>query len=319
MIKKLPIALLMGLAVGAHGAEITPYGSLRMALQNLDTDGGATDSLDIEDRLSRIGIKASTEFAEGVTIFGQIEYGLTEGGEFTQGADQSLRLALVGFKGDFGTLTIGSQTTLFHKMVRAAYFEDGNDSLRHGAIRDDDLVQYNRKIGALSFGAEVSFEDEDDEDINHYTAAVQYATDRFKLQAAVLKDNVGANTGTMTGVRAWGYMGPLTLSAFYHSSPDDFDLYAVGPGYVGASAAACNGQDRDTAGIYASYRAGKHQIHGRYAALDCDADSAEDSIKLEYVHHFNPKAAVWLAYEQISSEGAVAEPAIAELGLRYDF
>ncbi|MGH1484893.1 MAG: porin [Cellvibrionaceae bacterium] len=300
-------------------AETKVYGSLRLALQDLDTDGGTTDSLDIEDRLSRIGVKGSSKLNNGLTIFGQIEYGLSAGGEFTQGEDLGLRLATVGFKGDFGKVSIGSQTPLWHKMVRGAYFSDGNDSLRHGTIRDDDLVQYMGKNGGFSYGAEVSFEAEDDEDINHYTAGASYGNKKFKLQAAVLKDNLGDNTGTLTGIRAWAYLGPVTLSAFHHNSPDDFDLYGVGGGYASASTGACAGEDRDTTGIYGRYKTGSNQFHARFATLDCDSDSAEESIKLEYVKFLSKKTRIWLAYEEISSEGTVAEPTIAEIGLRHDF
>jgi predicted porin len=312
------IAVAGALATTA-AAETKVYGSLRFALQDLDTDGGATDSLDIEDRLSRIGVKGSSKLPNGISIFGQIEYGLSEGGEFAQGSDLGLRLATVGFKGDFGKVTIGSQTPLWHKMVRGAYFSDGNDSLRHGTIRDDDLVQYMGKSGGFSYGAEVSFEGEDDEDINHYTAGLSYGNKKFKLQAAALKDNLGDNTGTLVGVRAWAYLGPVTLSAFHHSSPDDFDLYGVGGGYVGATTAGCAGEDRDTTGIFGRYISGNNQFRARFATLDCDSDSAEESFKVSYAKQLSKKTRIWISYEDISSEGDIAEPSITEIGLRHDF
>lgn len=318
--KYIPMLFITGILSSNAFAEAEAYGSLRIALQDLDTDTNSdNDSLDIEDRLSRIGVKGSTDLSNGIKVFGQIEYGLSEGQELTQGSDLGLRLALAGFSGGFGKVTVGSQAPLWHKMVRVAYFEDGTDSLRHGAVRDDDLLQYMGKTGNFSYGAEVSFEGEDGEDINHYTVGAAYGNKLFKLQAAALKDNLGDENGTLAGIRGWLYLGSFTLSAFYHSSPEDFDLYGVGDGYIGASTGGCAGEDRDTAGIYGSYKFNSNQIHARFASLDCDSDSAEDSFKIEYVRTLSKKTRLWLAYEQISSEDAIAEPTMLELGLRHDF
>jgi predicted porin len=300
-------------------AETNIYGSVRAELQSLDTDGGTNDSLDIEDRTSRLGIKGSTEINDDLKIFGRIEYGLSAGGEFRQGEDLGLRQAHFGLKGDFGTLTIGSQTPLWHKMVRGAYMSDGNDSFRHGTVRDDDLIQYINTNEGLKLGVEVSVEDEDGEDINHSTLGAEYKNKSFKIQAAVVKDNVGTTNGTLIGVRGWLYLDAVTLSAFHHNSSDDFDLYGVGGGNVGASTGGCAGEDRTTTGLYGRYKTGSHQFHARFATLDCDSASAENSVKVEYVNKFTKQARVWASIEQISSATGIAEPSLAGAGVRYDF
>lgn len=331
-IKKLSLSVALGCVLTANSyADTTAYASLRFVVQNLDT-GGANDALDIEDRLSRFGIKASSTLDNGASIFGRIEYGVrTQFGEFVEGDEgANLRHAHVGFKGDFGKITLGTQTTLFHKFVRGSYFSDGLDSLRHGAIREEDLVQYTGKSGAFKYGIEASLNDETDgEDVNHYTTAASYGNKKVKIQVANIQDVAGTNQGDLTGVRGWAYFGPLTLSAFYHDSSEDFDtIFIAGTGSVTggnitSSAGinnACANQGRDTTGIYGSYKFGSNQIHARYANLECDGANGVDidSTKIEYVSFLSKKARVWLAYEDLSTNTGT-EPSLFEAGVRYDF
>ena len=314
-----PVLVLIVISAQVHAQEITPYGSLRLALQNLDSDENDDDALDIEDRFSRLGLTGTIDLTETTMLSGWIEYGLAESGELEQGGDTALRLAFLEFDGPLGNLRIGSQDLLWHRYVRGAYMSDALDSLRHGAIRDDDLVQYNYRFDRIRVGAELSFEGEDGEDINQGTAAIEYRDENYRLQAAIMRDNLGENTGTLAGVRGWIYSGQWAWSAFYHHSTDDFDLYFVSGGNVGAETASCGGEERDTAGIYGRYRSGQHQYHARIADFDCASDSAEQSYKFEYIYYLAEQARLWASFEQISSASGVPEPSIGEIGFRFDF
>ena len=313
------LAAVMLLPTPISAMDVTPYASLRLALQDLDSDDGSDDALDIEDRFSRVGINATTELTETIMLTGQIEYGLAESGELEQGSDTSLRHAYLEFSGDFGNVRIGSQDALWHRIVRGAYFSDSLDSLRHGAIRDDDLVQYLGQFEDFKLGGELSFEGEEGDDVNHATIGAEYKADQYKLQVALLEDNLGEDNGNLIGIRGWLMLDSWTWSAFWHSATDDFDLYEVSGGNVGAETESCNDQDRDTLGLYGSYRQEVHQYHARIAAFDCDADSAEHSYKFEYVNTITEQARLWASFEKISSDSGVPEPAIAEVGFRYDF
>ena len=313
------LLMLVFVSTFVHGDEVTPYGSIRFALQDLDTDEADNDALDIEDRFSRIGLTGNIELTDTTTLSGRIEYGLAESGELEQGGDAALRLAYLEFDGPLGNLRIGSQDLLWHRYVRGAYMSDALDSLRHGAIRDDDLVQYNYQFERIRVGAELSFEGEDGDDINQGTVAAEYRDEDYRLQAAILQDNLGDNTGTLAGLRGWIFLGDWSWSAFYHHSTDDFDLYFVSGGNVGAETASCGGEERDTAGIYGRYRSGQHQYHARVASFDCDADSAEQSYKFEYLYYLAEQARLWASFEQIRAASGVPEPSIGEIGFRFDF
>ncbi|MDO6806325.1 porin, partial [Wenyingzhuangia sp. 1_MG-2023] len=77
-----------------------------------------------DDELSRIGIKSSKKLDHGLTAVAQLEY---EVDHYHQKEGLSLRLGYVGIKGKFGELYHGSQTTVWHKFVRGAYFSNGSD------------------------------------------------------------------------------------------------------------------------------------------------------------------------------------------------
>lgn len=98
------IAGAMGFTATAQAAEVDYdlYGSLRAAAIS-EKD----QSLDIKDNSSRVGIKATTELDGGITGMAHLEFKTnTETANTGDG-----RLAYIGAKGDFGTVTMGRQWT----------------------------------------------------------------------------------------------------------------------------------------------------------------------------------------------------------------
>lgn len=319
--------------------EITTsfYGSLRLGLDYVDA-GTVDDAANGRDYLSRIGGKASVVLSDTLTGIGKVEYGMRgdDGVNFVQNEKAGLRQIYIGLKGDFGTVTFGSQTILWHKFVRDAYFSDGLDSLRQGAIRDDDFLQWEKSIGDWRFGAALQTEKQDGDSIDQYQLAAQYQTDDWKLQAAVASDQQGENKGSLYGVRAWYELtANITVSAFYHLAEADFDIYAgnssgnvrlkstAESGDVGG-VSACKGEDRSTTGLYGNWRLDKNQVHARYAINACESSGDVNSIKLEYVRHFSKSFRLWAAFEQLDSD-TMRMPTTGEdmselqLGGRFDF
>jgi predicted porin len=290
------------------------------------------------DFLSRIGAKASVYIADDLTGIAKIEYGLRgdDGVNFAQNQKPGLRQVYVGLKGDFGTVTFGSQTILWHKFVRGAYFSDGLDSLRQGAIRDDDFLQWERTSGNWRYGAALQTEKQDGDSFDQYQLAAQYSNGPVKLQAALAADQRGDNAGNLYGVRAWYKASDsVTLSAFYHLAEDNFDMYAgnssgnvrlkstAESGDIGG-VSGCKTEERSTAGVYGKWKVDKNQVHLRYAVNSCDLTGDVSSIKVEYVRYLSKKFRLWAAFEQLDSDDTrltttSEDMSELQLGARFDF
>lgn len=336
-------ACLVSLLMAASGAVIAEevntsfYGSLRLGADYVDA-GSVDDAANGRDYLSRIGAKASVKLTDTLTGIGKVEYGLRgdDGVNFAQNNKPGLRQVYVGVKGDFGTVTYGSQTILWHKFVRGAYFSDGLDSLRQGAIRDDDFLQWEKTSGNWRFGAALQTEKQDGDSFDQYQLAAQYKAGPIKLQAALAADQRGDNSGNLYGVRAWYDVAEnVTLSAFYHLAEEDFDMYAGNSagnvrlkstsesGNVGG-VTACTSEERSTSGLYAKWKAGKNQVHARYAINSCDVQGDVSSIKVEYIRYLSKSFRLWAAFEQLDSDesrlpSTGEDMSELQLGARFDF
>lgn len=323
--------------VAAGEVKTSFYGSLRLGMDYVDADT-ADDAANGRDFLSRIGAKASVEITDSLTGIGKVEYGLRgdDNVNFSQNNEAGMRQVYVGLKGDFGTVTYGSQTILWHKFVRSAYFSDGNDSLRQGAIRDDDFLQWERTSGNWRYGAALQTEKQDGDSFDQYQLAAQYSNGPVKLQAALAADQRGDNTGNLYGVRAWYKASDsVMLSAFYHLAEDDFDIYAgnssgnvrlkstTTSGDVGG-VTTCTTEERSTAGVYGKWRVDQNQLHLRYAVNACDLSGDVSSIKVEYVRYLSNKFRFWASFEQLDNDDSRV-PSTSEdmsevqLGARFDF
>ncbi|TWX71950.1 porin [Colwellia demingiae] len=333
----LNVLLLSCASANASDVESSFYGSLRLGADYVDS-GTSDDAANGRDYLSRVGVKAEVQLADGLTGVGKVEYGLRgdDGVNFNQNQKAGMRQIYVGLKGNFGTVTYGSQTIIWHQYVRSAYFSDGLDSLRQGAIRDDDMLQWQKTYNNWKFGAAIQTEKQDGDSIDQYQLAAQYKNQNLKLQAALAADQQGENTGNLYGFRAWYDISKaFTVSAFYHLAEEDFDLYkgnssgnvrlvsAEESGKVGG-VTACVDEDRSTVGLYGKWRQGNNQVHARYAVNSCEIKGDVSSIKVEYIRYFSKKFRMWASFEQLDNDttrlpSTGEDMSEAQVGVRFDF
>lgn len=327
-----------GASLAAEGDVKTSfYGSLRLGGDFVDA-GTTDDAANGRDFLSRVGAKASMDLGNGLTGLALVEYGMRgdDGVNFVQNQKPGLRQITVGVKGDFGTLTYGSQTIIWHKFVRDAYFSDGLDSLRQGAIRDDDMLQWEKTSGNWKFGAALQTENQDGDSIDQYQLAAQYKSGPLTLQGAIAADQQGDNTGNLYGARAWYKLNDtVTVSAFYQLAEEDFDIYGGNSsgnvrlvsskdhGKVGG-VTGCKTEERSTAGIYGQWKSGPNQVHGRYAVNSCDISGDVGSVKVEYVRFLSKRFRLWASFEQLDNDDSRLpstgeEMSELQLGARIDF
>jgi len=317
--KKLVLSTLLfsGVITLANASDVNSdfYGSLRLGANYIDS-GTMDDAANGRDFLSRIGVNANVQLTDDLIGIAKVEYGLRgdDGVNFKQNEGAGLRQIYVGLKGKFGAVTYGSQTILWHKYVRSAYFSDALDSLRQGAIRDDDMLQWQKSFDHWKFGAAIQTESQDGDSIDQYQMAAEYNNNKFKLQAALAVDQQGDNTGNLYGVRAWYEINDqFTVSAFYHLAEHDFDLYggnasgnvqlvsAQDSGKVGG-VTACTNEERSTSGIYGKWRKGDNQIHARYAVNACEFKGDVRSIKVEYIRYLSKSFSLWTSFEQLDND-----------------
>ena len=333
------IGLASPFTIAQEDPSVDFYGSIRTGVDNVDADT-QDDGANGRDFLSRVGFKSQLAISDRLSGFAQVEYGLRSDNlvDIQQNGDPTLRLALVGLQGSWGQISYGSQTLLWHKYVRNSYFSDGLDSVRQGAIRDDDLLQYTHSIGALSFGLGAQFEGQDGDSVDQLQIGGQYTAGPVKLQAAYSSDERGENTGGLLGLRAfWQVTEQFLVSAYTHRADEDYDLYAgSATGNVRLRDASiegrvngipsCVGEERDSTGLYGSYRIGSNLFHARYAVDNCKDAGDVDSIKVEYVRFLNKKYRAWIAYEDLSNDdgrrpttSSGSDMSELQVGVRFDF
>ncbi|MGL1958971.1 MAG: hypothetical protein OCD00_16835, partial [Colwellia sp.] len=205
-----------------------------------------------------------------------------------------------------------------------------------GAIRDDDMLQWEKTHGNWKFGAALQTEKQDGDSFDQYQLATEYKSGAVKLQLALAADQRGDNTGNLYGVRGWYNVNDkITLSVFYHLAEEDFDIYSGNSsGNVKLKSTASNNdvggvtscveEQRSTTGLYGKWQQGKNQIHTRYAINSCDIKGDVNSVKIEYVRLFSKNLKWWASFEQLDSDKSRL-PSTGEdmsefqLGARFDF
>jgi len=227
---------------GAKGApsdntSISFYGSLRptFGLTNQDS----TDSWDVADALSRIGVAAEHKLSGDLVGFakGEFKVDISNNGDFGEA-----RKAYVGIKGDFGRVAIGKQDTTQYAIIGdpVDIFNRGATPLAYddaSTFRQQQLVSYRKSVGNLDFRIEAQFNGSDatNEGSDLVNGGVKYNGDGFTVAAAYqTKDLAGTDKNTF-GVSASKSFGDLYVAAAYQ----DIDN---------------GGNDQDTIDVVAAYK-----------------------------------------------------------------
>lgn len=139
--KKSLIAL--GVAAGmfgvAHADTTNLYGALGFSM-SVEDDGKSGNSVgdtikdnvwDLATHTARFGIKGTEDLSNGLQAFFKFEFGVDVDDLETSSAYKSnaagvnkTRYAHIGFKGDFGTVTLGRQNSLWKTVMDENYFND---------------------------------------------------------------------------------------------------------------------------------------------------------------------------------------------------
>jgi len=241
------------IAAAVAGALVAPSAMAEVAVSGSIRNGVVYDGSEViqEANSSRWRIRANSDLGNGQSVFVTYEFTL-DSSNATHIVGNEQRLSLVGIKGDWGQLSLGSQwatvwNTVGTYMDPVFYFGAGG----WGAdFRVADSVYYMGNFGGLTIHADASMTPETGADID--------------------TSSIGASMG----------IGGLTLAGTYSNRDDGNDLTAIG-GTISLGGFTIMGgwkdEDIDGSGISASVSIGSLRVTA------WDADSAADSnVSAEY-------------------------------------
>ena len=173
--------------------EPTVYGKLWISVESQDTASGT--EVDMVSNSSRLGIKGSMDFGEGIEAIYQAEYEIDPvDGTADESKDRTFkqRNSFVGLKGSMGTIFLGKHDTATKKSQKKIdLFNDLAGDIKNilqGENRMSDLVGYTTpKINGFSatFNAIKGTEGLGDDSIGDSTStSISYDSENFYIALA---------------------------------------------------------------------------------------------------------------------------------------
>lgn len=206
--KKSLIAL--GVAAGmfgvAHADTTNLYGALGFSMK-VENNGYNKNSVgrtvkdnvwDLATHTARFGIKGTEDLSNGLQAFFKFEFGVDAASnayEGNSGGVSRTRFAHIGLRGDFGTITLGRQDSLWKVVMNKGVFNDvfdnDNDAMAdlgdYGLGRVGKAISYaSPSFGGFQFAGSVIFD-------GHNTASK--AADAYEV--AALYKNYGVDAGVV--------------------------------------------------------------------------------------------------------------------------
>ena len=139
-------------------AEPTVYGKLWISVESQDTSSGT--ELDMVSNASRLGVKGSMDFGEGIEAIYQAEYEVdpVDGtADEKNGRTIKQRNSFVGIKGSYGTLFLGTHDTATKRSIaKIDLFNDLAGDIKNilqGENRMNDFIGYTTPTLGKGFSA----------------------------------------------------------------------------------------------------------------------------------------------------------------------
>ena len=259
--KKSVLALAVAAALAAPlaaQADTILYGSARVSVDYndedfIDNDFNGEGNWDVVNNASRLGVQGSEDLGGGLSAIYQYEFGvdMTEGSNF-----QSNRPKFVGLKGNFGTLTLGTQETPYYLVAGVTDTFNTDKSFGPTAYLGGSFNGYNLNPESNRGGGGALFRLEDSviyttPEFSGFSASVLLSMSN-KLVGTAARNNVEfpifatERDGWSDGVDIWNINvkytnGPFFAGASYialDGSSDqyvnvdlDLDQWVIGLGY----------------------------------------------------------------------------------------
>ncbi|MCJ8304316.1 porin [Shewanella sp.] len=298
-------------------SQVSLYGSIRPTLSYLDDDQDKT--WDVRDALSRVGIKASTEFADGWSAIAHGEWSvdIANSGNFGKA-----RLAYAAIASPYGQVGIGKQRPAQYTLV-AEYvdiFNHGNSPYAYdheSPFFVDNFVTYKLVTGDFTWmaGAQVDG-NSGDTGADMVNLGVGYDIDQLHLGLGYVSQNTQTDAGvegddqTIGGVVAYTFSNDLYVAVSYQDKQYNFDFLSQDR----------SGSTLDTALAYPIAKNYKVKL-GYFQFKDgIDDNTSADYDGFNTTLEWNPvsNVRVHLEYLAKNSDNRADDQALT-LGFRYDF
>lgn len=288
--------------------EPTVYGKLWISVESQDTASGT--EVDMVSNASRLGIKGSMDFGEGIEAIYQAEYEIDPvDGTADESKDRTFkqRNSFVGLKGSVGTIFLGKHDTATKKSQKKIdLFNDLAGDIKNilqGENRMSDLVGYTTpKINGFSatFNAIKGTEGLGDDSIGDSTStSISYDSENFYIALAFDSELKGYDSTRLT------LQIPFNRSQLGIMFQDSEKL--------------STGVEEDGYVISFSQKVGdKGTLKFQQAESDMKLDSGKQ-FSFGYDYKLSSKAKAFFFFTDLSGENTSKEKEITGIGFEYKF
>ena len=288
--------------------EPTVYGKLWISVESQDTASGT--EVDMVSNASRLGIKGSMDFGEGIEAIYQAEYEIDPvDGTADESKDRTFkqRNSFVGLKGSVGTIFLGKHDTATKKSQKKIdLFNDLAGDIKNilqGENRMSDLVGYTTpKINGFSatFNAIKGTEGLGDDSIGDSTStSISYDSENFYIALAFDSELKGYDSTRLT------LQIPFNRSQLGIMFQDSEKL--------------STGEEEDGYVISFSQKVGdKVTLKFQQAESDMKLDSGKQ-FSFGYDYKLSSKAKAFFFYTDLSGDNTSKEKEITGIGFEYKF
>jgi len=288
--------------------EPTVYGKLWISVESQDTASGT--EVDMVSNASRLGIKGSMDFGEGIEAIYQAEYEVDPvDGTADESKDRTFkqRNSFVGLKGSMGTIFLGKHDTATKKSQKKIdLFNDLAGDIKNilqGENRMSDLVGYTTpKINGFSatFNAIKGTEGLGDDSIGDSTStSISYDSENFYIALAFDSELKGYDSTRLT------LQIPFNRSQLGIMLQDSEKL--------------STGVEEDGYVISFSQKVGdKGTLKFQQAESDMKLDSGKQ-FSFGYDYKLSSKAKAFFFFTDLSGDNRSKEKEITGIGFEYKF
>lgn len=288
--------------------EPTVYGKLWISVESQDTASGT--EVDMVSNASRLGIKGSMDFGEGIEAIYQAEYEIDPvDGTADESKDRTFkqRNSFVGLKGSVGTIFLGKHDTATKKSQKKIdLFNDLAGDIKNilqGENRMSDLVGYTTpKINGFSatFNAIKGTEGLGDDSIGDSTStSISYDSENFYIALAFDSELKGYDSTRLT------LQIPFNRSQLGIMFQDSEKL--------------STGEEEDGYVISFSQKVGdKGTLKFQQAESDMKLDSGKQ-FSFGYDYKLSSKAKAFFFFTDLSGDNRSKEKEITGIGFEYKF
>ncbi|MDX1451816.1 MAG: porin [Oleiphilaceae bacterium] len=282
------------------------YGNIQLAWANMETDNGTTETSTNEfmDNGSTFGIKHDHAISEDVTGFLKAEFHFDGDDNSTDsGLGENMDEAYIGIKGDFGSVQLGSDDTVYEWVdVMDMYEFNGLEGDLATQKEGDNLQYYSPELaGGLTLGVTLPI---DSDSTFGGALAAKYAMDNIEVVLAygMGREEGGAEAGDAIGLAGTIGLDELTLSLQYETKDESTSGADDGLDYFG---------------IMGQYAMGANNFALGYQMKSFDASGAEDEsgIYVQALHNLSDHMYIYLEYLTQSDVDGTADNEVDTLAL----